>query len=232
MDLTNDIRDYLLSLGACSVGFADISEITPIKGLNTGIVFYINHEAENLNTVVEGPTYAYLEGHRELNRKLDEIAIKGEEYLIERGFNAYGQTTRRIVDTIENNSAELPHKTIATLAGLGWIGKSALFITKEYGPALRLSSILTDAQLECGIPIDSSLCGECMICQEACPGGAISGKAWNSSLSRDDFYNHKKCEETAKKLSKKAFLWEDTMCGICMNICPHAQKFIKKELNK
>ena len=81
MDLTNDIRDYLLSLGACSVGFADISEITPIKGLNTGIVFYINHEAENLNTVVDGPTYAYLEGHRELNRKLMKYLLKVKNIL-------------------------------------------------------------------------------------------------------------------------------------------------------
>ena len=42
----------------------------------------------------------------------------------------------------------LPHKTIATRAGIGWIGKSALLVTAKYGSAIRLSSILTDTPIE------------------------------------------------------------------------------------
>lgn len=232
MNLTEEIRDYLLKLGASSVGFADISDITPIESFNTGIVFYINHQAENIDTVRQGPTYPYLYGHLKLNEDLDEIAIKGEKFLKNKGFKAYAQTTERIKNEVINNSSKLPHKTIATKAGLGWIGKSALFITNEYGPAVRLSSILTDAKLDYGIAIESSKCGECMICYDTCPGKAISGIPWNSNLSREDIYSHEKCEDTAKKLSLDVFGKEDTMCGICMNICPYTQKFIKKELKK
>lgn len=53
------------------------------------------------------------------------------------------------------------------------------------------------------------------------------GNKWN-----DDFYSHEKCEEAAKRLSLNVFGKEDTMNGICMNICPYTQKFIKKELKK
>ena len=41
----------------------------------------------------------------------------------------------------------MPHKTVAVHAGLGWIGKSALFVTEKYGSAVRLTSVLTDAPL-------------------------------------------------------------------------------------
>lgn len=41
-------------------------------------------------------------------------------------------------------SVEFPHKTAATRAGPGWVGKCALFITREYGSAIRRASVLTD----------------------------------------------------------------------------------------
>ena len=52
----------------------------------------------------------------------------------------------------------LPYKTIATKSGLGWIGRSALFVTPEYGSAVALGAILTDMPLEFGkvsIPVTS-----------------------------------------------------------------------------
>ena len=40
-----------------------------------------------------------------------------------------------------------PHKTAATRAGLGWIGKTALFVSPEFGPAVRLATVFTDLEL-------------------------------------------------------------------------------------
>jgi len=42
--------------------------------------------------------------------------------------------------------SSMPQKTIATRAGLGWIGKTALLITPQFGSAIRLNSVLTDME--------------------------------------------------------------------------------------
>lgn len=65
------------------------------------------------------------------------------------------------------------HRIAATLAGLGEIGWSKVFLTREFGPRQRLAVILTDAELEPD-PIEVGvLCDRCMRCVAECPAGAI-----------------------------------------------------------
>ena len=65
--------------------------------------------------------------------------------------------------------AGLSHKIAATLSGTGWIGRNALVITKPFGSAVWLTTALTDAPLETGMPVDESQCGSCAACVESCP---------------------------------------------------------------
>lgn len=135
----NHLRQFLLDNGANEVGYADISDVTPKKGLDYGIVFYMTYPREIIRTIRDAPSIEYLKYYDYLNEQLDDLGLLCEEYLIEHGFKAYAQTRKRLgMDFGEDNSFELPHKTIATRAGLGWIGKSALFVTGKYGSALRL----------------------------------------------------------------------------------------------
>ena len=229
MNLSLKLRNYLLKNGAVEVGFADITNFTPKDRLNIGVVFYITYPKEIIRNMQNAPTQEYVEELVRLNTRLDELGMKCEEFLMDEGYDAYAQTKKRLGhDFGEFNSFELPHKTIATRAGLGWIGKSALFTTKEYGSALRLSSVLTDAPLDIGTPILKSKCGKCMECRDACLGGAISGKEWNYTLKRNDFYDDKKCEKYALKISEENLGKPDTVCGKCIYACPHTQKYIKK----
>ena len=175
------------------------------------------------------PTPEYLKELVSLNARLDELGMKCEGFLIDEGYDAYAQTKKRLgTDFGEFNSFELPHKTIATRAGLGWIGKSALFTTLKYGSALRISSVLTNAALDFGEPILKSKCGKCMECRDACLGGAISGLEWNYKLKRNDFYDDKKCEKYALKVSEENLGKPDTVCGKCIFACPHTQRYIKR----
>ena len=223
MSFSNKLKKFLLKNGADEVGFANINNF------NIGAVFYITYPKEIIRRMVNAPTQEYVDELVSLNTRLDALGMKCEEYLIENGYEAYAQTKKRLgTDFGENNSFELPHKTIATRAGLGWIGKSALFTTLKYGSALRLSSVLTNAPLDVGIPITKSKCGKCMECKNACLGGAISGKEWNYKLKRNDFYDDKKCEKYALKISYENLGKEDTVCGKCIFACPHTQKYIKK----
>jgi epoxyqueuosine reductase QueG len=70
---------------------------------------------------------------------LDKIITKGTEYLIKMGFKAFAQTSTTTI-YIDDYKTNLPHKTVATRAGLGWIGKCGLLVTNEYGPGIRCTS--------------------------------------------------------------------------------------------
>lgn len=229
MTFSEELKNFILKKGAKEVGFADISKITPINDLNAGIIFYIPHKIENIKTIVNKPTDKYLQSLRKLNSELDSIAIETEQYLREKGFKAYSQTTSNVRENLINNSSELPHKTIATMAGLGWIGKSALFVTEKYGSAIRLSSVLTDAPLKFGNSIISSFCKDCEICQKSCPAGAITGLSWNNALKRDDLFNHELCEKKARELCLKSYGKEDTICGICIKVCPYTKRYLNSK---
>ena len=134
MSLSDKLKKYLLKNGATEVGFADITNFSPKPNLNTGVVFYITYPKEIVRNMKNAPTSEYVKELVNINTKLDKLGILCEKFLINKGFKAYAQTKQRLgVDFGENNSFDLPHKTIATRAGLGWIGKSALFTTIKYG---------------------------------------------------------------------------------------------------
>ena len=227
MKLSDELRQYLLDNGASEVGFADISDVSIIDGYDYGIVFYITYPKNIIRNMKNAPTMEYVLELVDMNSRLDNIGMLCEKFLIDKGFNAYAQTKKRLGhDFGKNNSFDLPHKTIATKAGLGWIGKSALLTTTKYGSALRLSSVLTDAPLECGEPILTSKCGSCMMCRDACLGGAISGEEWNYKKHRNEFYDDKKCENFALKVSEVNLGKADTVCGKCIYACPYTKKYI------
>lgn len=229
MALSLKLKKFLKENGATDVGYADITNFTPKPKLNIGVVFYIAYPKDVIRNMQNAPTEQYFEQYNLINSKLDSLGLKCEKFLMDEGHQAYAQTRERLGNNFgEFNSFDLPHKTIATRAGIGWIGKSALLTTETYGSALRLSSVLTDAPLEIGRPILKSKCGKCMECKNACLGGAISGLNWNHKLKRNDFYDDKKCEKYALKVSKENLGTAYTVCGKCIFACPNTQKYIKQ----
>ena len=64
----------------------------------------------------------------------------------------------------------------AQAAGLGEIGLGDFFITSEYGTRQRFAMILTDAELTPDQVSVKKICGDCGLCAEACPFGAIDLK--------------------------------------------------------
>ncbi|HEY1405297.1 MAG TPA: 4Fe-4S double cluster binding domain-containing protein [Spirochaetota bacterium] len=117
------------------------------------------------------------------------------------------------------------HKMCATRSGLGWIGKTDLFISETYGPRVRLSSILTNHPLpQLRPPIDKSRCGTCSLCVTTCPAQAATGALWNAATPRESFYDAQRCREKCRALTRKHIGTDESLCGICVAVCPAGRK--------
>jgi epoxyqueuosine reductase QueG len=227
--LNDELLTFLESHGASLVGFADLYEIDPKArdGFPFGISIAIALDPKIMSEIKEGPTAAYYEEYKRLNALLDDLGQKTVQFLMEKGYNAKtGPAT--FEDDRPNLAAKLPHKTVATRAGLGWIGKCALLVTKKFGSALRFTTVLTDAPLAAGKPVNYSLCLHCTHCTDACPARAHTGAVWQPGLPREALYDAFKCRDTARRLSMKSFGEPVSLCGLCIVACPWTRKYLAR----
>lgn len=231
--LDAEIVRRLKEQGADLVGFADVSclpaDVT--GGLTRAISLAEALDPAIIRGLGDGPTTQYFAEYERANRQLAQLSEEAACMLIGAGsrVQAFQPTMEQIDRT--TLSAKLQHRTVATRAGLGWIGKSGLLVTREYGSAVRLTSVLTDAELETGTPIDASNCGECHQCVEHCPAHAILGATWEAGTSRERIYNPLACFKTAKALSGGLGL-KATICGVCINVCPWTRSYLARELER
>jgi len=224
-EISSRIRNELLSHGADLVGFGNLCELPPNvrENLPTGISIAVKYPDDVIRGIKDFPTQEYCNWYDSLNERLDMLVTLGAETLQSLGYKAIA-LTRAHVGMKNEDSRKLPHKTVATRSGLGWIGKCALLLTEEYGSMIRLSSILTDAPLDTAEPVNNSKCGDCMICTKECPAGAVSGKLWNVSMKREDFFNAPVCRLKARERAKQGFGGEVTICGKCIEVCPYTRR--------
>lgn len=222
--VSDELKSILYENGASLVGFADLRSIAK-PDMPYGVSVAVAIPAEIVESIHDGPNLAYYDAYYALNEKLDGLITTGKEFLESKGYRAYAQTTDAVRE-FDTYRTKLPHKTVATNAGLGWIGKSALLVTEQFGSAVRISSLVTNAQLECAAPITESKCGGCTVCTNACPGKAISGKLWRVDLDRDEFFDPLACRKKARALSTERMEKEITLCGKCIEICPYTQRYL------
>lgn len=154
-----------------------------------------------------------------INDRLDDIASRVAGELQRAGYRAYPLPSSKRVDS-ERICALFSHKLAAHLAGLGWIGKSCLLVTPEHGPRVRFVSVLTDAPLKAGVPMDVA-CGDCTECVDACPMSAFTGRAFREDEPREARFDARKCEEYFGEMEKQG---RPAVCGLCLYVCPHGKK--------
>ncbi len=230
--LTNEVTRLLASRGAGLVRFADLSEL-PLhvrQGLPRAVSIAVPLNPRIVAGIRHGPTREYLAEYHRVNALLGELAQVAADALRERGFHAaFGTATVAGVEFGEYDTP-LPHRTVAPRAGRGWIGRCALLVTEQYGSAVRLITVLTDAPLETGTPVNASRCGECRACVEACPGQAIAGGLWRAGLPREAMVDADACYRTTRRFAP-AIGAEPSIgiCGACIAACPWTQRYIRAE---
>lgn len=117
---------------------------------------------------------------------------------------------------------------MATRAGLGWIGKNCLLVTKKYGSAVRLSSLLTNAPLPADVPVNESQCGGCAVCVKSCPARALKGVLWSTGTKREELFRKEDCKKMQIQRMKQATGIETDLCGLCFAVCPYTQQYLRE----
>jgi epoxyqueuosine reductase QueG len=151
--------------------------------------------------------------YQTVNPRLDSISLTLAQALDRAGFQAYMVPASQTVDRTRLVGV-FSHKLAAHLAGLGWIGKSALLITPEHGPRVRWGTVLTDAPLDAGTPMDEN-CRDCSVCVKACPAHAFTGHAFDQPRPRSDIFTAEACDRYLRE--RETFR---RVCGMCVYICP------------
>ncbi|HEY5096019.1 MAG TPA: tRNA epoxyqueuosine(34) reductase QueG [Candidatus Eremiobacteraceae bacterium] len=70
------------------------------------------------------------------------------------------------------DTGPLIDRAAAVRAGIGWFGKNANVLTREYGSWVLLGEVITTLSLPADAPLAKN-CGECVTCVARCPTGAI-----------------------------------------------------------
>lgn len=116
----------------------------------------------------------------------------------------------------------ISHIALANLSGMGTMGDCGLLITPEYGPRIRLCSILTDLELPVRDTCLPDQCIHCGLCQKACPAGAIYGGHFDPKHPEKPYIDSVKCSSYRSQREKTI---NNRFCNLCMMVCPVGKHF-------
>ena len=136
---------------------------------------------------------------------------------------------KRLARGIEELTADVEYKgmvdtgalvdtAVARRAGIGFIGKNGLVISKEFGSYMFLGELITNLELEPDQPVDYD-CGDCNRCVEACPTSCLLGDSTMDARRCLSFQTQDKGMmdlEFRKKIKTVIY-----GCDICQICCPY-----------
>ncbi len=224
---TKKIKANIIRLGADLVGVADTEPLKQLAmeppdlldGFHRAISIALRLPSAVFEQIIDRPTPLYFSVYQSANRILDEIAFRTTNILQRDGFNSLPIPASQVLDR-ENWYGAITHKAVGRMAGLGWQGKSLLLVNPLYGPRIRLVTVLTDAPLSVDSPM-KNLCGDCTLCRDACPAGAIKGVGTKDNYkSRDEALYFSRCVEKLTVEFSELPNVGGAICGICIKVCP------------
>jgi epoxyqueuosine reductase QueG len=230
---TSDVQAKALALGADFSGVADLASAQELirrlggemtaqfpRALSIGVALpaaivdqLCRHEDKTVALAYKS------HGYDAINVRLDQLASRLASVLQRAGHRSFPVAASQTIDE-KWRYGLFSHKLAAHLAGLGWIGKSCLLVTPQVGPRVRWVTVLTDAPLETGQPLDER-CGSCSECVDACPARAFTGRPFREDEPREARFDVSKCYAYQRKEREEL---SSILCGVCLYVCPHGRK--------
>ena len=216
--LQTQLKETAKNLGADIVGFCELpqSPLPDMPQCKYAVSIGVKLSDAILQTIENAPSFVYFQHYRTANALLDNIAFRLSRLLEEQGHSALPIAASQSLGKNNPYRGVIPHKTVAVLSGLGFVGKSGLFLSTKYGSKVRLATILTNAPLQNELPVIENGCGDCKICQNACPAGAIFGEKPTTDGERN--FDAEKCSKYMKEHFQD--IGRGSVCGVCIKVCP------------
>ena len=247
MDIKGDIKKLAAEIGISKIGFTTADDFAYLEktlrasleeGRSSGFEHQVIEErlkpklslasAKTIISIavayphklpVKPPKTAYRRGkitpnswgldyHHVLQDKLKQLA-EGIEKLCQ----DFPLEHKAMVDT-----GALVDTAIARRAGIGFIGKNGLVISKEFGSYMYLGELITNLEIEPDRPVDYD-CGDCRRCLDACPTSCLIGDGSMNARRCLSFQTQDKGMmdlEFRKKIKTVIY-----GCDICQICCPY-----------
>jgi epoxyqueuosine reductase len=146
------------------------------------------------------PRYTWSDAYAQLREKLDELGRR------------LGGGYRVLVDANQHVDREA-----AARGGVGFYGKNTLLITRRHGSWVVLGTLVTDVELEPTPPLELD-CGECRLCIDACPTGALDEPGTLDSTRCLSYWTQAPAPPPAEyRTDVGAQVYG---CDICQDVCP------------
>ena len=182
-------------------------------------------DAEVMVSIQSGPNQAYADEYTRVNERINTLSRALEARIRDTGYRAKALAASERTDRVKIKG-DFPHKTAATKAGLGWVGRHCQLITRPFGSWVRLGTVFTDMEVPGGPPLERHFCGSCQRCVEACPAKALQGSAWYPGRPRRDILDVRACDLWKKEHYYRFHKGHN--CGICSAVCPYGLKALKR----